>query len=120
MSEAGKNWRVYLDEMITSATKITNVISDYDYARFVKKDITYDGLLMNLQIIGENARKIPEDVKDRYDLVPWQQTVFMRHMISHDYNRVSIDVVWDTLIEDVPILLDALLIIASKEQDHGL
>lgn len=46
-----------------------------------------------LQIIGEAARLIPDDVRSRYPTIPWKQIVGMRHMIVHEYFRIDYSVV---------------------------
>ena len=68
-----------------------------------------DELLQNwfvryLQIIGEAARALPEDIRNRAPEVAWHKIIGMRHVLVHDYFATDTDVVWDAVERDLPVL----------------
>ena len=58
----------------------------------------------HLQIIGEAVHALPQDVRDVAPEVPWSKIMGMRHILVHDYFAVDVDVVWDAVEHDLPIL----------------
>jgi uncharacterized protein with HEPN domain len=61
-----------------------------------------------IQVIGEAARMVSKDFVDRNPDIPWKSIVGMRHKVVHDYLNVDEDVVWDTVIEELPHLIRQL------------
>jgi uncharacterized protein with HEPN domain len=58
----------------------------------------------HLQIIGEAARSIADDLRQRHPHVPWSQIIGMRHILVHQYFGLKWDEVWDTVQRDLPNL----------------
>lgn len=79
---------------------------------FENDELVQNWFVRHLQIIGEAARSVPQDVRDRAVDVPWAKIVGMRHILVHDYFAVDTDVVWDVIERDLPDLkrwIEALL-----------
>ncbi|MHB9126572.1 MAG: HepT-like ribonuclease domain-containing protein [Armatimonadota bacterium] len=60
--------------------------------------------LHHIQIIGEAAGRISEELRAAYSLVPWQDIVAMRNVIVHHYFGVDLDQIWDAITNDLPAL----------------
>ena len=58
----------------------------------------------NIEIIGEAARALPEDFKQRHADVPWSEIVAMRNVIVHQYFGILPEVVWDVIRNELPAL----------------
>jgi uncharacterized protein with HEPN domain len=61
-------------------------------------------VVYHLQIIGEAARSLSDDLRQRYPDVPWPQIIGMRHILVHEYFGLKWDEVWDTAERDLPVL----------------
>jgi uncharacterized protein with HEPN domain len=64
--------------------------------------------LRRFQIIGEAARKIPVEIRDKYPDLPWQKMISMRNFIVHEYSYVDMKIVWDTIFLALPDLKTGL------------
>jgi len=65
---------------------------------------TIDAVIRNLEIIGEAATKLSNELKEKYSQVPWASMVGMRNKIIHEYMGVDYQVVWETIVSDLPQL----------------
>jgi len=72
-------------------------------------------LVRLLEIIGEAAHGISEDLKQKYPAVPWQQMTSMRNNLIHGYFQVDNDLIWQTVKKELPPLLTAIRDILQKE-----
>lgn len=111
MSEdpAGKReWRFYLDDMIAFAEKVLAYTDGLDQAGFVADTLTYDATLRNLELIGEAASHLPEDVRAAHDEIPWRMIIATRNRLIHGYLGIDDDTLWSIVRDDVPPLLAAL------------
>jgi uncharacterized protein with HEPN domain len=61
-------------------------------------------LVRNIQIIGEAAVRLSQEIKNANPKVPWRLIIGMRHVIVHDYFEIDWNAVYDTAVQDVPPL----------------
>lgn len=107
MSSA-ERWRLRVAHIVDAIEAITSYVAGMDEAAFAADRRTIDAVLRNFQVIGEAARKIPKDVRQRYPALPWSEMEKMRHKIVHDYDRISVPTVWRTITDDLAPLLPLL------------
>lgn len=61
-----------------------------------------------LEVLGEAASHVSEETRNRLDGIPWAEIVGMRNKLIHAYFDVDLDIVWQTVREDLPPLVEAL------------
>jgi uncharacterized protein with HEPN domain len=69
-------------------------------------------VIHHLEIIGEAARSIPQEFKNKHQEVPWKQISRMRNVLIHIYFGVDQDIIWEVVERGLPLLkssVDALL-----------
>ncbi len=83
-----------------------------DFERY-KTDISFQySCNMCIIQIGELANRLSDETKDSSSNIPWRAIRGMRNLHAHDYENVDMEIVWNTLLEDIPMLkknLEALL-----------
>ena len=79
-----------------------------DRVQFHGDQRTIDAVVRNLEIVGEAARQIPEDIQRRYPTVPWREMQSMRNLLSHAYFLIDLDVIWKTVQDDLPAIRPVL------------
>ena len=109
MSErAGREWRFYLQDMITSADKVVIYTDGMDQSGFVGSGLNYDATVRNLELIGEAATHIPDDVCKANPQIPWRRIIATRNRLIHGYLGIDNDTLWSTIRDDIPALLPQL------------
>lgn len=61
-----------------------------------------------VELIGEAASKIPEEIREKWKGVPWREIINMRHRLIHGYDLLDLDILWQTVEEDLPALVGQL------------
>lgn len=105
---ADREWRFYLDDMISFAEKVIAYTDGLDQESFVNSGLNYDATIRNLELIGEAATNIPDEVRQSYPQIPWRMLVATRNKLIHGYLGIDNDTLWSIIQDDVPVLLKEL------------
>ena len=70
--------------------------------------------LRHLQIIGEAARHVPDEVREMAPDIPWNKIIGMRNILVHGYFTIDLDIVWDAVQQDVPLLKPAVVALLKQ------
>ena len=115
----GRDWRLYVDDMISFAEKVLAYTNGLDRQQFDASGLTYDAAMRNLELIGEAATRIPLTVRESASNIQWRQIISMRNRLIYGYLGIDNDTLWSIIQDDVPVLLNALLALkkaADKNQ----
>ena len=96
--------RLRLLDILGAAESIQNFTQ-----RKTRDDLAGDPLLLSavlhqLYVIGEAAAHVSSDIKDRHPGIPWKAIYGFRNFIAHEYFSLDVDIVWQTIAQDVPDL----------------
>jgi uncharacterized protein with HEPN domain len=97
---------IELIQTFSSGKTLANLVSDRLYQSAV---------LHQLYVIGESASKVSETLKSRHRDVPWKVIYGFRNHIAHEYFALDLNIVWQTIREDLPKLKTQLDKIAKSE-----
>lgn len=115
----GRDWRFYVDDMISFSEKVLAYTEGFDRQRFEASGLTYDATVRNLELIGEAATRIPASVREFTPHIQWRQIISMRNRLIHGYLGIDNDTLWNIIQVDIQPLLDELLALkkaADKNQ----
>lgn len=110
-----RDYRLYLDDIETSAEKILNYTKDLEFDEFTQDTKTFDAVVLNLEIIGEAAKHMPDAVRTKYPQIDWRRIAGLRDVIAHGYFGLNEHVLWDLVQNQVPRLLEQIRQVLVKE-----
>ncbi len=70
--------------------------------KFTENTMAVDAVIRNLEIIGEAAKNIPEDIRNQYTEILWRRMVGLMNILIHDYFGVDLSIVWRIITKDLP------------------
>jgi uncharacterized protein with HEPN domain len=94
--------KLYIHDILDSIQAIFDFTKDMTYGDFLDDRRTIDAVVRNLEIIGEAAKYIPQDVRDQYINIPWKKMINMRNHVIHEYSGIDPLILWGTIQEDLP------------------
>ena len=90
-----------VEDMLEAIEKIQRYTHELSEPLFLKDQRTADAVVRNLEIIGEAASRLPEELKQKHAHIEWPKIVGLRHRIVHDYFDVDLQLVWHILQKDL-------------------
>ena len=100
-----KNDRYYVGKIITDLAFITAHTEGLSRRQLEENEVLIDSVMFRLIQVSENSDKLTEAFKKQYSAIPWRAIKGLRNRIVHEYGKVNLSVVYDTVFEDIPALL---------------
>jgi len=91
--------------MLAHAREAVALASERDQQDLESDRVFYWGMLHVLQIIGEAAYHVSSTQRSAHPEIRWSEMIAMRHRLVHGYDRISTEIVWRTIRDDVPELI---------------
>lgn len=99
-----KNPLIYLEHISESISLIEKYTKNINKDKFFRYIGTQDKVIRRLEIIGEAVKNINLPLRTQYSLVPWKKIAGLRDKLIHDYFEVELDLAWEVVRRDIPIL----------------
>jgi uncharacterized protein with HEPN domain len=106
---------VRLKHMLDHAREAVELVCDK-----VRRDLDSNrmlclALIRLIEIVGEAAGRISADVRNRHSTIPWPQIISLRNRLIHGYDSVDMDILWQILKEDLPVIVIELEKLINQE-----
>ncbi len=106
----------YLLDILLHAKDARDFTAGIDRETFFSDNKTQAAVIRCLEVMGEAVKRLSADVLKTYPDIPWSKIAKMRDVLIHAYDRVNLEIVWDTVQNDIPAIVSALEAIIPPEE----
>ena len=99
-----------------SCKKIVHYTEGMDRDPLFADEMRFDAVLFNLHVIGEAVKKLPTDLREKYQDIAWREIAGLRDFVAHAYFALDLDILWDAIRRDIPPLRVRVREIIAKEE----
>ncbi|MBI5602597.1 MAG: DUF86 domain-containing protein [Deltaproteobacteria bacterium] len=99
-----RNYLLFVEDILEAIESIEKFIGEMDYVRFYKDDKTRSAVVWKIENIGEAAKNIPKQVRDKYRGLPWSDLAKIRDKVRHHYFGVDYEIVWEVIRKRFPAI----------------
>ena len=108
MTSMKKNNLVYLADVLAAIDKIEDYLDGISHEDFLVDSKTQDAVIRNLLTIGEAMSRLSPALKNQVPNLSIREAIDMRNLLIHDYDMVNLEIVWDTIQNDLPSVKDQI------------
>jgi|SRR6187549_2532671 uncharacterized protein with HEPN domain len=95
---------VIIEDILTCIQHIESYTTNLSFDQFSAHYMTVEACLYNIQVIGEAAVRLPENIKDDNPQIPWPLIKGMRNRLIHEYFGTDLNLVWNVIKNELPTL----------------
>lgn len=118
MPKAQRDAKLLLSDIEKAIGRIRLYTEGQDIEAFEASAITFDAVVMNIQVIGESVAKLPDRLKAIVEPAPpWTQIIAVRNLVSHGYPDIDPDVIWTivtTRLAELEIAVDTMAAVVDS------
>jgi uncharacterized protein with HEPN domain len=107
--------RVFIAQMIEAAEAAVEFCDGETKEQFLGDCLVAFAVVRAIQLVGQAARGVSVEVQDALPEIPWRQMIGMRNVVVHDYADVDLALVWKTVHDDLPGLVERLQTILAED-----
>jgi len=107
---------LYLNDIQRAINNINEYRANLSFDELIQDNMRIDAIIRNLEIIGEAANRIPQEIKNKYSTVEWRKIINFRNILAHEYFGVDYEILWQIITEKLPELLGDIKTIIDNEK----
>ena len=104
-------------DILIAARRAVRFLESMTWEAFEQSELHQNAVMRPLEIIGEAARRVSQDTREAHPDIPWDQMVGMRNRLIHEYFRVNLTTVWETVQDDLPPLIAQIEPLVPQEHE---
>ena len=95
---------IYLGDILDAIGRIESYTTGVKKKDFIENFMMQDAVMRQIEIVGEASNSISDEFQEKHQGLPWFQMRGIRNKIIHDYRGINLNIIWDTIKKDLPLL----------------
>ncbi|WP_144328562.1 HepT-like ribonuclease domain-containing protein [Tepidimonas charontis] len=109
---------LYLQDILEAGEAIQCYVADIDFDTFRSERLRQSAVIREFEIIGEAAGKLPQSLTSQFPDIAWREIKDFRNLLIHAYFGVDLLIVWNTIHDELPALLNAVRALLGKNDSR--
>ncbi len=118
MSKSHRDYRLYLEDIITEYDNIKSFVDGITYEQFTHNIEKVYAVAKAFENIGEAIKNLPKEITENYPQIPWSEVAKMRDVLTHHYFGVDDRILWDTIDKDFDDFISIVRQIIHDAKQH--
>lgn len=110
----------YLWDMLQAAREVHEMMADHDLVAFLNNRVLLWAIERGVEIIGEAAHRVSEIYMADHPEVPWRKIIGQRNILAHEYGQIDHELLYKTVLEDIPALIKQLNALLPPTEEEEL
>ena len=110
-----REWALYVRDMVACCDRVLAYTEGLSQETFDERGMVFDAVVRNLELLGEAATQLPDEVRARAPEIEWRKLIDLRNILIHGYFGVNEEILWDLVQNKVRPLRVALQALESQE-----
>lgn len=107
----------YLEDIYNDLQRILDFTREMSWEDFMEDIKTQYAVCKALENMGEASKRIPESIRKKFPQIPFRQMAGLRDVITHDYDGISYDMIWEVITKELPPIKEYFYNIVESFRD---
>ena len=104
-----------LSDIKEAINRIKKYVENIDFQQFLKDIKTQDAVIRNFEIIGEAVKLLPNELKNKTEVIPWNKIAGIRDRLIHQYFGVNFEIIWTIIEQELTPLQTQIIKLLSDQ-----
>jgi uncharacterized protein with HEPN domain len=109
---------LYLNDISEAAGNIRSYVGNLTFREFRNDRMRVDAVVRNFEVIGEAVKNLSDELKVQFPSTDWKAVAGFRDTLIHGYFGVDLEILWDIIVNKIPVLQEEIAGIIVHEKTN--